>query len=71
MVMPTPLVEQLYELLLSTEQVILDNLKPGTPICEAYRAGLDHFKGKKPDYAQYLVKSNFGYLFALKLAFLF
>jgi hypothetical protein len=63
MMMPTPLMEQLYELLLSTEQVIIDNLKPGKRICDAYTAGLDHFKAEMPDFIQYLVKSRFGYLF--------
>nr|CAD2182432.1 unnamed protein product [Meloidogyne enterolobii] len=61
MVMPTELMEQLYELLLTTEAAIIDALKPGRPISEAYEAGINHFKEQKPDYLQYLVK-NFGFV---------
>lgn len=62
MVMPTQLMEQLYELLLTTEAVIIEALKPGQPISAAYEAGINHFKEQKPDYLQYLVK-NFGFIF--------
>ena len=60
--MPTELMEQLYELLLTTEAAIIDALKPGRLISEAYEAGINHFKEQKPDYLQYLVK-NFGFAF--------
>lgn len=62
MVMPTPLMEELYELLLTTEQTIIDNLKPGVQLSAAYVAGLNHFRQKKPDFLQYFVKSSFGYV---------
>ena len=61
MVMPTPLMEELYELLLTTEAAVIEALKPGTPISAAYEAGIKHFKERKPDYVQYLVKS-FGFV---------
>lgn len=62
MVMPTPLMEELYELLLTTEQTIIDNLKPGVQLSAAYVAGLNHFRQKKPDFLQYFVKSSFGFV---------
>lgn len=62
MVMPTPLMEELYEVLLTTELEIIATLKTGIPICEAFEKGLNHFKKQKPDYVQYLIKSSFGYV---------
>jgi len=62
LVMPTPLVEELYEILLTTEQAIIDTLKPGKLISNAYESGLQHFKSKKPDYLQYLLKTSFGFV---------
>jgi nucleosome binding factor SPN SPT16 subunit len=57
--MPTQLMEELYELLLTTEQTVIEALKPDKPISAAYEAGIKHFRSHKPDYLQYLVK-NFG-----------
>lgn len=62
MVMPTPLMEELYELLLTTETAVIEALKPGAHISEAYEAGIKHFRDKRPEYLQYLVK-NFGLVF--------
>ncbi|KAI3413953.1 hypothetical protein GPALN_011424 [Globodera pallida] len=61
MVMPTPLMEELYELLLTTETAVVEALKPGAPMSAAYEAGIQHFRDKKPDFLQYLVK-NFGFV---------
>ncbi|KAL3090098.1 hypothetical protein niasHS_006550 [Heterodera schachtii] len=61
MVMPTPLMEELYELLLTTETTVIEALKPGTSMSAAYEAGIRHFRSKKPDFLQYLVK-NFGFV---------
>lgn len=63
MVMPTPLMEELYEALLTTELSVIEALKPGRQLSEAFEKGMKEFKEKKPDYAQYLVKSSFGYVF--------
>lgn len=60
MVMPTPLMEELYETLLTTELAIIEALKPGAQISDAYEIGLNHFKKEKPDYVQYLTKTSFG-----------
>ena len=60
MVMPTHLMEELYETLLTTEQTIIDNLKPGKLISKAYEAGLQHFKSAKPDFLEYFIKTSFG-----------
>ena len=62
MVMPTQEMEELYELLLTTEAAVIEALKPGRPISAAYEAGTKHFGERKPEFAQYLVK-NFGYIF--------
>ncbi|KAH7727557.1 FACT complex subunit SPT16 [Aphelenchoides avenae] len=62
MVQPTELMEELYELLLTTQAAIVDALKPGKLISDAYKAGLEHFRTAKPDYEDYFVKSNFGFV---------
>jgi nucleosome binding factor SPN SPT16 subunit len=60
MVQPTSLVEELYELCLTTQAAIVNALKPGNTIASAYEAGINHFKEAKPDYLPYLVKNGFG-----------
>jgi nucleosome binding factor SPN SPT16 subunit len=60
MVEPTKEMEDVYEFLLSLETCLLDNLKPGRRICDAYTAVIDYIKEKKPDLMQYIVSTNFG-----------
>ncbi|KAI1722500.1 FACT complex subunit (SPT16/CDC68) domain-containing protein [Ditylenchus destructor] len=62
MVMPTPLMEELYELVLTTELAVIEALKPGSRICDAYEAGLKHFTEKKKDYVKYLQPTSFGFV---------
>ncbi|KAI6244064.1 FACT complex subunit [Aphelenchoides fujianensis] len=61
MVEPTSEMEEIYELILSAQNVLLEHMKPNTRICDSYRATLDFIKEKKPELVQYLVKSNFGF----------
>lgn len=60
MVMPTPGMEEAYEHLLTTQTAIIDALKPGTKLCDAYSVGLKHFESKKNDFLPYLVRTSFG-----------
>jgi len=60
LVTPTKLMEEMYDILLNTELAIIEALKPGKNICEAYEAGLQYFNEKKPEYDKYLAKNSFG-----------
>lgn len=65
MVEPTKEMEEVYEFLLSLETLLLDNLKPGRRICDAYTAAVDYIKEKKPELMQYIVSTNFGLVFKI------
>jgi nucleosome binding factor SPN SPT16 subunit len=60
MVEPSKELEEVYELLLSVEQILLENLKPDTRICDSYKLAIDHVKENKPEMLQYFVKANLG-----------
>jgi nucleosome binding factor SPN SPT16 subunit len=60
MVEPTKEMEEVYEFLLSLENVLLDNLKPGRRVCDAYNAAVGHVKEKNNDWYQYITSTNFG-----------
>jgi nucleosome binding factor SPN SPT16 subunit len=60
MVEPSKDMEEVYELLLSLENFLLEKLKPGKEICDVYKAAMEFLKEKKPDFMKYVVTANFG-----------
>lgn len=60
MVVPTPFMQEAYELLLATQTAIINALKPGTKLCDVYSAGLRHFEAENSDFSPYLIKTSFG-----------
>jgi nucleosome binding factor SPN SPT16 subunit len=60
MVEPSKKMEEVYDLLLTLENFLLEKLKPGVLICDVYRAAIDCLKEKNPDLVQYIITANFG-----------
>lgn len=63
LVEPPQELEQAYEILLNTEMAVIEALKPGRTLSDAYQAGVDFLNKKKPELMQYLVKNSFGYVY--------
>ncbi|KAI6182216.1 FACT complex subunit [Aphelenchoides bicaudatus] len=61
MVEPSKDMEDIYEFLLNLENFLLENLKPGTMICEVHKLAVDFIKEKKPDLLKYITTANFGF----------
>ncbi|VDN22788.1 unnamed protein product [Gongylonema pulchrum] len=53
--------EEIYESMLVIENAVIESLKPGRKLCEAYAAGLEVVNGK-PELSDRLIKNNFGFL---------
>ena len=59
---PSEELESAYEVLLNTQLVVIEALKPGKTFSDAYQAGIDFLNKEKPDLMSYLVKDSFGYI---------
>jgi nucleosome binding factor SPN SPT16 subunit len=49
-----------YESLLVVETAVINALKPGAKLCDAYKAGVDALRESNPDMIDKLTKNNFG-----------
>ncbi|MFH4974936.1 hypothetical protein AB6A40_001645 [Gnathostoma spinigerum] len=66
MVDPSKELEENYEILLVVENAVIEALKPGKKLCDAYTAGIEALKEKKASLVDNLVKNNFGFLSGLE-----
>ena len=62
MIEPTSEMENIYEILLAAQTALVEKLKPGTRICDAYAAALDVIRDRKPELLSKIVKSNLGFV---------
>lgn len=66
LVEPSKELEEAYELLLDAELAVIEALKPGKALSDAYQAGIDVISQKKPELMQYLIKNSFGFVTGLE-----
>lgn len=53
---PKPL-QDVYSLLLETEEKIMDTLRPGVELCEVYNTAVEYVKSKRPELVDKMIKS--------------
>ncbi|TKR75725.1 hypothetical protein L596_016976 [Steinernema carpocapsae] len=58
---PSKELEDNYEVLLATHAALVEALKPGVRICDAYEETMKFISKKKPDLLDKIVKTNFGF----------
>ena len=62
---PSQEVQDMYNYLLSLEELITNKLQPGVKLCDVYNAAMDNVKEKKPDFADKITK-NFGFAMGIE-----
>uniref|UniRef100_A0AC35UB63 FACT complex subunit n=1 Tax=Rhabditophanes sp. KR3021 TaxID=114890 RepID=A0AC35UB63_9BILA len=63
---PSKELEATYEHTLKGQAAIIEALKPGKRICDAYKAGIAYFTENCPKLVENLVKTNFGFLIGVE-----
>uniref|UniRef100_A0A0K0G0W2 FACT complex subunit n=1 Tax=Strongyloides venezuelensis TaxID=75913 RepID=A0A0K0G0W2_STRVS len=66
MVDPPKDLESAYETLLSAQLAVINALKPGAKVCDAYKAGIDCIKEANPKLLDNLFKPNFGFMIGIE-----